>query len=94
MRYEVGYLYQRGDDGRSWANGHGPIAENLRIVGRYGTLASACWAGKQLIGSPSPMGTVSDAYVLAVTPRYITLLGSVREDGTLDRGYRGERSKR
>jgi hypothetical protein len=86
MKYEVGYLYQTSDDGRTWANGFGPIKENLRIVSRHTSLREALAAGAKMIGSPSPMGQITDAYLVRRTSSSRRLLGEIRADGTLDEG--------
>jgi len=94
MEYEIGYLYQRGDDGRTWANGHGPIEDNLHIVAHGLTRSQALAAGKTLIGGPSAMGTIGDAYLVRVTTRHRQLMGEIRADGTLDRGFERPKQER
>lgn len=66
--YSIGYLTQRGADGRTWANGHGTVERNIRIVADGITDKSQAQdQAAKLIGAPSPMGTIADAYVLAVS---------------------------
>jgi hypothetical protein len=87
MTYQVGYLYQTSADGRDFANGMGPLQNNLKIVSSHATKEGALKAGSRLIGSPSPLGKVADAYLVRVTRRTTEVLGGIREDGTLDRGW-------
>lgn len=65
-QFRVGYLYQQSSDGRTWANGFGPVENNLKITSTHRTLTDALAAGQKLIGSPSPMGVVQDAYVVKI----------------------------
>lgn len=85
--YEIGYLYQTATDGRDWANGHGPLQNNLKIVSTHETKAEALEAGAKLIGSAAPMGRVADAYLVSLGAKTKQVLGAIRKDGTLDRGY-------
>jgi len=87
MTYQIGYLYQTSTDGRDWANGMGPLQNNLKIVSAHATKTEALEAGAKLIGSPSPMGNVSDAYLVSLSAKTRQVLGAIRKDGTLDRGY-------
>lgn len=79
MTYEVGYLYQRSNDGRDWANSMGPIENNLHITSTHADRPAAIRAGANLIGSPSPMGKVADAYLVRRTKNSIQLLGEIRK---------------
>jgi len=87
MTYQVGYLYQTSKDGRDFANGTGPLQNNLKIVSTHDTKDEALEAGAKLIGSPSPMGKVADAYLVRVTRGGSEVLGQIRKDSSLDRGY-------
>ena len=87
MTYKIGYLYQRSADGQHWANGSGPLQENLRFASAHDSKDEAITAGARLIGSPSPMGEVVDAYLVAVRGNMHHVLGAVDRQGKLDRGY-------
>jgi hypothetical protein len=88
MTYEIGYLYQTTSDGRDFANGHGPLQNNLKIISSgHATRSEALAAGASSIGSPSPMGRIADAYLVRRTSRSMEVLGGVRRDGTLDRDW-------
>lgn len=87
MTYQVGYLYQTSSDGRDFANGAGPLQNNLKIVSTHSAKDEALRAGAKLIGSPSPMGKIADAYLVRRTARTMEVLGEIRNDGTLDRGW-------
>ncbi len=84
MPYQVGYLCQTDGSGRDFANGIGPLQHNLRIVSSHNTKAEALQAGAKLIGSPSLLGTIADAYLVRTTARATEVLGGIRKDGTLD----------
>ena len=84
MTYQVGYLYQTSTDGRDFANGTGPLQNNIEIVSTHDTKHEALEAGAKLIGSPSPMGKVADAYLVRVTHMTTEVLGEIRKDGTLE----------
>lgn len=87
MKYQVGYLYQTDNSGRDFANGEGPLQDNLRIVSTHGSKADALQAGAKLIGSTSPMGVIADAYLVRATTKTTEVLGGIRKNGTLDSGW-------
>jgi hypothetical protein len=87
MTYEIGYLYQTTSDGRDFANGHGPLQNNLKIVSTHSTQQQAMAAGAKLIGSKSSMGTVADAYLVRRTSRTTQILGQIGSDAILDTGW-------